>query len=82
MRYIMFFARKDLETHLVEVEREEFSDFEEMMRVFTLLCGATYNSVLVIEPDTKKVVCHYNFEGEVLFNKVLLDGTIFMNDSE
>lgn len=49
--------------------------------MFTLLSESRDN-VLVIEPDTKKVVCHYKSEGKVLFNKVLLDGTIFINESE
>lgn len=81
MRYVMFYTTTDFETHRVKVDREEFSDFEEMMGVFTLLSDSRDN-VLVIEPDTKKVVCHYKSEGKVLFNKVLLDGTIFVNDSE
>lgn len=81
MRYIMFSNRDDHEKGIVYVEREEFYDFEKMMKRFTLL-SETRNNVLVIEPDTKKVVCHFQSEGKVLFNKVLLDGTIFLNDSE
>lgn len=81
MRYVLFYTTNDYEEDKVYVRREEYTDFEEMMENFTLLSECK-ESVLVIEPDTKKVVCHYQSEGKVLFNKVLLDGTISVKNFE
>lgn len=82
MKYIMFFTTDDYETNRVRVEREIFENFEDVMRGFTLLCS-TRDNVLVIEAETKKVVCHYISGGKVIFNKLLLDGTtVYVDDVE
>ncbi len=81
MRYIMFCTTTDFKTRQVHIETDEFESFEEMMQMFTL-CSESRSNVMVIEPDTKKVVCHYKSDGNVLFNKVLLDGAIYVNESE
>ena len=75
MRYLMFYCEMDRTTGGQFVEKKVYDDFEEMMQNFTYFSCIRKN-VLVIEPDTKKVVCHYNADGKVLFNKILLDGTI------
>ena len=81
MRYIMFCASTDFKTRRVHVETNELYSFEEMMQLFTF-CIESRDNVMVIEPDTKKVVCHYKSDGNVLFNKALLDGAIYVNESE
>ena len=81
MSYIVFWTTNDYEKHTVNVHSEEVHDFVEMMNLFTLLSSSKDN-VIVIEPDTKKVVCHYISEGKVTFNKYLLDTTLFANSEE
>ena len=81
MSYIVFWTTNDYEKHTVNVHSEEVDDFVEMMNLFTLLSSSKDN-VIVIEPDTKKVVCHYISEGKVTFNKYLLDTTLFANSEE
>lgn len=81
MSYIVFWTTNDYEKHTVNVHSEEVNDFVEMMNLFTLLSSSKDN-VIVIEPDTKKVVCHYISEGKVTFNKYLLDTTLFANSEE
>ena len=79
MRYVVFWTKNNYEDNTVEVLSEELTDFEEMMHLFTLLSSSKDN-VVVIEPETKKVVCHYRSEGKVTFNKYLLDTTVFMGE--
>lgn len=81
MRYVIFYAETNFDTKMVHLEAEQINDFEEMMARFTLLSAST-DDVLVIEPDMKKVVCHCSHQGKTVFNKVLLDGTIYMNENE
>ena len=81
MSYIVFWTTNDYEKHTVNVHSEEVNDFVEMMNLFTLL-STSKDNVIVIEPDTKKVVCHYISEGKVTFNKYLLDTTLFANSEE
>lgn len=81
MRYILYSTATDRESNKVHVDSEELNGFEDMMERFTLIASAR-DFVLVIEAETRKVVCCYNTEGKVQFNKGLLDGTIYMNDEE
>lgn len=81
MKYVMFYTTNDYEEEKTDIDTLEFDDFEAMMRIFTLLCE-TRGNVLVIEPNTKKVVCHFKSDGKVLFNKALMDSTIYVNNPE
>lgn len=83
MSYVIFIATRNMNVndHYPHVEREETEDFEDMMRRFALYSYSTGN-VLVIENKTKKVICYYQREGKMIFNKYLLDGTIYSDNIE
>lgn len=79
MKYIVYYTTNDYENGTVDVFDEEIEGFEEMMELFTLLSSSKDN-VLVIEPEHKKVVCHYRSEGKVMFNRCLTDGATYFNN--
>ena len=81
MRYVAFWTTNNYETNTVDVHSEEVDDFVEMMSLFTLLSSSKDN-VVVIETETKKVVCHYRSEGKTTFNRYLLDSALYFDNKE
>lgn len=79
MRYVLItsFTNQGPQKPVVE----ECDDFEEMMVRFTLLTRM-HDIVLVIEAENKKVVCHYCKQGKVEFNRWLMDGSVYVKDTE
>ena len=55
--------------------------FTEMMEEFSIWVSSDcYENVLVIDAERKKVICAYNREGKMTFNRSLLDGAVYFND--
>ena len=55
--------------------------FTEMMEKFSsLVSSECYDNVIVIDAERKKVICAYNREGKMTFNRSLLDGAVYFND--
>lgn len=73
------------ESGCIHVDYEDYDNFEEIMIRFTHLSSldSVFN-VLVIEKNTKKVVCYHECEGQghTTFNRYLLDAMIYDNDDD
>lgn len=62
----------------IMVKCENYENFEEMMIRFTLM-SYLKEMVLVVEKNTKKVVCWHEKGGHTTFNRYLLDTMFFDN---
>lgn len=81
MKYVVMFTTCDYDTSKVDLDKDVFDDFEEAMECFTLL-SATRDNVVMIEPDSKKVICHYKADGKTTFNRYLLDNSLYFDNKE
>lgn len=83
MRYVIIYTESEWNENyssMVELKRKETDDFEEAMALFTLY-SCTKDNVVVIDPEHKKVVCNYNSEGKIIFNKYLIDSALYINNN-
>lgn len=81
MKYVIMFTTRNHENNRYSVSKEVYEDFEEAMETFTLL-SSTRDNVIMIEPDAKKVICHYLTEGVITFNRYLLDSSLYLGNEE
>ena len=81
MTYVVMFTTTDFDTGRVHLDKEVYDDFEEAMQSFTLL-SASRDNVVMIEPESKKVICHYKSEGKTTFNRYLLDSSLYFDNRE
>lgn len=66
---------------IVDGHNEGEFGFTEMMEEFSSRVSSDcYENVLVIDAERKKVICAYNREGKMTFNRSLLDGAVYFND--
>ena len=70
-KYVIYFWDK------YECKTINEDDFEHAMKIFWE--NARYRPVLVIDRICEKVVCAYNVEGKMTFNRSLLDGAVYFN---
>lgn len=85
MRYVIIYTECEWNESYsyrtaVELKRKETDDFEEAIALFTLY-SSTRDNVVVIDPEHKKVVCNYNSEGKIIFNKYLIDSALYINNN-